>query len=70
MRSVLLEVKYYEDADKLFGTASKQNFVDGVLELFQSHRFDDLPKLILKSAVLREYSVDKLIGILEKKVSK
>lgn len=64
LRTVLLE------ADKLFGTSSKQKFLESVLELFESDHFDDLPKLILKSGILREYSVDKLINILNRKLSK
>lgn len=65
LRAILLEVKYYNNADK-----AKYNFIENVIELFETDSFDDLPKLILKSAVLREHSVDKLINILNKKVTK
>lgn len=70
LRAVLLEIRYQTDADKLFGTTCKQTFIDGVLELFEHHHFDDLPKLILKSPILREYTNDKLINILNKNISK
>lgn len=46
----------------------KQNFVNNIVDLLED--FDDLPKLILKSAILREYSSEKLIAILNKKISK
>lgn len=70
LRSILLDLKGNGDAEKLFGSGSKQNFVDCVLELFENKNYDNLAALVIKSQVLREYAVDKLINILDKTVSK
>ncbi|KAJ8939346.1 hypothetical protein NQ318_005707 [Aromia moschata] len=68
LKRTLLEIKSGLDADKFFGSSSKQNFSESILELLESHGFEDLPSLILKSKVVREYSTDKLIYILSKKI--
>lgn len=57
------------DADKFFGSNSMQNFSDSILYLFENHGYEDLPNLILKSRIIREYSTDKLIYILTEKIS-
>ncbi|XP_044260158.1 Hermansky-Pudlak syndrome 3 protein homolog [Tribolium madens] len=68
LKSVLLEVKYSWEADKFFTSGSKQNFAETILTLLENHNFEDLPNLILKSSILREYSTDKLIQILTQKL--
>ncbi|XP_064214386.1 BLOC-2 complex member HPS3 isoform X2 [Tribolium castaneum] len=69
LKSVLLEIKHSWEADKFFTSGSKQNFAETILELLENHNFEDLPNLILKSSILREYSTDKLIHILTEKLS-
>lgn len=64
----LLEIKSGPDADKLFGTSSKQAFSENILDLLESHNFADLSNLILKSKIMREYSTDKLINVLTQKL--
>lgn len=64
----LLDIKSGPDADKLFGTSSKQAFTDNILELFETRYYVDLPNLILKSKIMREYSTDKLISVLTEKL--
>lgn len=66
----LLEIKSGPDADKLFGTSLKQAFSENILELLEAHSYADLPNLILKSKIMREYSTDKLITVLLQKISK
>lgn len=70
LKSVLLDPKFNNDLEKLFATSSKQSFVESVLELCENHYFDDLPKLVLKCSVLREYFVERIAKILSQKVSK
>lgn len=70
LKSVLLDPKFNNEVDKLFATSSKQSFVEEILELSENHCFEDLPKLILKCSILREYFVDRLVKILNQKVSK
>lgn len=65
----LLDIKSGPDADKLFGTSSKQAFSENILELLEAHNYVDLPNLILKSKIMREYSTDKLISVLQQKIS-
>lgn len=65
----LLNIKSGPDADKLFGASSKQAFSDNILELLEIHNYIDLPNLILKSKIMREYSTDKLINVLQHKLS-
>lgn len=65
----LLDIKSGPDADKLFGTSSKQAFSENMLELLEAHNYADLPNLILKSKIIREYSTDKLITVLVQKLS-
>ncbi|KAJ8917277.1 hypothetical protein NQ315_002294 [Exocentrus adspersus] len=69
LKKTLLEIKSGTDADKFFGSNSKQNFSDSILDLLGNHGYEDLPNLILKSRIIREYSTDKLIFILTEKVS-
>ena len=64
LKQTLLEIKTSHDADRYFGTNSKNNFSEAMLQLLEKHDFSDLPNLILKSRILREYSIDKVIGIL------
>lgn len=59
-----MEIKYSWEADKFFNGGSKQNFVETILELIEKHNIDDLPNLIIKSSILREYSTDRLIQML------
>lgn len=65
----LLNIKSGPDADKLFGSNSKQAFSENILELLENHNYVDLPKLILKSKIMREYSTDKLINVLTQKLT-
>lgn len=69
MKTVLLEVKTGPDADRFFGSTSKQNFSETILDLLENYGYEDLPNLILRSKILREYSTDKLIYILNEKLS-
>lgn len=55
------------DADLFFGSTSKQNFAETILDLLENYGYEDLPNLILRSKILREYSTDKLIYILNEK---
>lgn len=64
----MVDIKSGSDADKLFGTSSKQAFSENILELLEAHNYVDLPNLILKSKVMREYSTDKLISVLTQKL--
>lgn len=66
---ILLDIKSGPDADKLFGTSSKQAFSENILELLEAHNYVDLPNLILKSKIMREYSTEKLINVLQQKLS-
>ncbi|CAG9861597.1 unnamed protein product [Phyllotreta striolata] len=68
LKNTLLDVKAGPDADKIFGSTSKQNFSESILHLLEHHGFEDLPNLILKSKIFREYSTDKLIYILNEKM--
>ncbi|RZC40531.1 Hermansky-Pudlak syndrome 3 protein -like protein [Asbolus verrucosus] len=70
LKTILLEVKHSWEADRFFSGGSKQNFAETILELLENHDFDDLPNLILKSSILREYSTDKLIHILNERLPK
>lgn len=70
LKSILLDPKFNNDVEKFFASNSKQSFVEAILELCESHYFDDLPKLVLKCGILREYFVDRLLKILSQKVSK
>lgn len=63
----LLDIKSGPDADKLFGSNSKQAFSENILELLGTRNYTDLPNLILKSKLMREYSTDKLISVLTQK---
>ncbi|KAL1501585.1 hypothetical protein ABEB36_006883 [Hypothenemus hampei] len=69
LRHILMEIKTSYDVDKYFGTSSKNNFSEAMLVLLEVEGFRDLPNLILKSRILREYSTDKLINILESRCS-
>ncbi|XP_018568137.1 uncharacterized protein LOC108908554 [Anoplophora glabripennis] len=69
LKKTLLEMKSGMDVDKFFGSSSKQNFSDSILDLLENHGYEDLPNLILKSKIIREYSTDKLICILTEKIS-
>lgn len=69
LKNTLLDVKAGPDADKIFGSTSKQNFSESILVLLEHHSYEDLPNLILKSKIFREYSTDKLICILNEKMS-
>nr|XP_023016560.1 uncharacterized protein LOC111505899 [Leptinotarsa decemlineata] len=69
LKKILLEVKVGSDADKIFGTNSKENLSESILDLLENHCYRDLPNLILKSKIIREYSTDKLISILTEKLS-
>ncbi|CAG9770856.1 unnamed protein product [Ceutorhynchus assimilis] len=64
LKNTLLEIKTSYDADKYFGSGSKNSFSEAMLSLLEAQGFSDLPNLILKSRILREYSTDKLINIL------
>ncbi|XP_076256729.1 uncharacterized protein LOC143194058 [Rhynchophorus ferrugineus] len=64
LKHTLLEIKTSFDADRYFGSNSRNNFSEAMLELLENQGFSDLPSLILKSRILREYSTDKLITIL------
>lgn len=64
LKHTLLEIKTSYDADRYFGSNSKNNFSEAMLNLLETQGFSDLPSLILKSRILREYSTDKLINIL------
>ncbi|XP_030747037.1 uncharacterized protein LOC115875658 [Sitophilus oryzae] len=64
LKYTLLEIKTIYDADRYFGTNSRNSFSEAMLDLLESQGYSDLPNLILKSRVLREYSTDKLITIL------
>ncbi|KAJ8953684.1 hypothetical protein NQ314_007292 [Rhamnusium bicolor] len=69
LKKTLLEIKSGLDADKFFGSSSKQNFSESILDLLENHGYEDLPTLILKSKIIREYSTDKLIYILTQRIS-
>ncbi|XP_066255602.1 uncharacterized protein [Euwallacea similis] len=69
LKHTLLDIKTSCDADRYFGTGSKNSFSEAMLNLLESQGFSDLPNLILKSRILREYSTDKLINILLEKCS-
>ncbi|KRT79408.1 hypothetical protein AMK59_8468 [Oryctes borbonicus] len=64
LKATLLDTKYGPDADKHYISGSKQNFSETIIELFQQNYYDDLPNIVLKSNVLREYASDKLITVL------
>lgn len=77
LKTILLEVKFNSDVDRFFiatidggggGGLSRQNFAENVLKLLETYGYEDLPNLILKSRMLREYSIDKLINILTEKL--
>ncbi|XP_017770886.1 PREDICTED: Hermansky-Pudlak syndrome 3 protein homolog isoform X2 [Nicrophorus vespilloides] len=61
LKVVLFDTKLSPD---LFGSSSKQNFAESVLDLFERYNFRDLPNLILKVGILREFGTDRLINIL------
>ncbi|CAH2008089.1 unnamed protein product [Acanthoscelides obtectus] len=69
LKKTLLEINSGVDADRLFGPNSKQNFSEAIFELLEVHGYEDLPNLILKSRIIREYSTDKLISILSNRIS-
>lgn len=69
LKHTLLDIKSSFDADKYFGTGSKNSFSEAMLDLLESQGFSDLPSLILKSRILREYSTDKLVHILAERCS-
>ncbi|CAH0548559.1 unnamed protein product [Brassicogethes aeneus] len=68
LRTILLDIKSGVDVDKCFGSGSKQNFSEAILNLLEVHGYEYLPNLILKSKIIREYSTDKLINILTEKI--
>ncbi|XP_063922297.1 uncharacterized protein LOC135136807 [Zophobas morio] len=70
LKAILLEVRHSWEADKFFSGGSKQSFAETILGLLESHDFDDLASLILKSSILREYSTDRLIHILSDKIAR
>ncbi|XP_060533460.1 uncharacterized protein LOC132706255 isoform X2 [Cylas formicarius] len=67
LKHILREVKTSLDADRYFRSTSKNSFAEIMLDLLESHGYEDLPYLILKSKMLREYSTDKLAQILSDK---
>ncbi|XP_050299811.1 uncharacterized protein LOC126738492 [Anthonomus grandis grandis] len=69
LRYTLLKVKTNYDIDKYFRSGSKNSFSEAMLDLLEGQGYCDLPNLILKSRILREYSTDKLIHILVDKCS-
>ncbi|XP_056637368.1 uncharacterized protein LOC130445640 isoform X1 [Diorhabda sublineata] len=68
LKKTLLDVKVGTDADKIFGPNTRQNFSESILDLLEHQSYEDLPNLILKSKIFREYSTDKLINILTEKI--
>lgn len=62
-----MDAKHGPDADKHYISGSKQNFSETVIDLFQQNSFDDLPNIVLKSNVLREYAADRLMTVLNNK---
>uniref|UniRef100_A0AAR5Q491 CNH domain-containing protein n=1 Tax=Dendroctonus ponderosae TaxID=77166 RepID=A0AAR5Q491_DENPD len=69
LKHTLLEIKTSYEADRYFGNGSKNSFSEAMLDLLERQGFSDLPNLILKSRILREYSTDKLINILVERCS-
>lgn len=63
LKTVLLQIKTWTEADVLFTLLGEQNFVDTVLDLFNKHEPSTLSTLVLKNNLLREYATDKLINI-------
>lgn len=63
LKTVLLQIKTWTEADVLFTLLGEQNFVDTVLDLFNKHDPNSLSTLVLKNNLLREYATDKLINI-------
>lgn len=63
LKTVLLQIKTWSEADVLFTLLGEQNFVETVLDLFSKYDSDNLSTLVLKNNVLREYATDKLINI-------
>lgn len=70
LKTVLLQIKTWNEADILFTLLGEQNFVDTVLDLFNKHDNDTLSTLVLKNNLLREYATDKLINIYVQNSSK
>nr|XP_022901998.1 Hermansky-Pudlak syndrome 3 protein homolog [Onthophagus taurus]XP_022901999.1 Hermansky-Pudlak syndrome 3 protein homolog [Onthophagus taurus]XP_022902000.1 Hermansky-Pudlak syndrome 3 protein homolog [Onthophagus taurus] len=67
LKTILLDTKSSLEIEKLYIAGSKQNISEKIIELFEKHSLDDLPNLILKSNILRQYSTDKLISVLTKR---
>ncbi|CAG9815124.1 unnamed protein product [Phaedon cochleariae] len=68
LKKNLLQVRSGLDAEKIFGSNSRENLSESILDLLESDHYQDLPNLILKSKIIREYSTDKLINILTNKL--
>ncbi|CAG9830670.1 unnamed protein product [Diabrotica balteata] len=69
LKKTLYYVKPGPDADKIFGSSSKQNLSESIMNYLEHHACEDVPNLILRSKIFREYSTDKLIHILTEKIS-
>ncbi|KAI4454775.1 hermansky-pudlak syndrome 3 protein [Holotrichia oblita] len=66
LKTILLDTKHGPEADKHYISVSKQNFSETIIELFEENCYEDLPNIVLKSNVLREYASDKLIAVLNR----
>lgn len=63
LQTVMSDSKF-RTPDTTIKGAWKQNFIEEVLEIFESHNFNDLAHLILKNKMLRDYSTCKFINVL------
>lgn len=68
LKTVLLNMKHSWEIDRFLCGNSKQNFAETILDFLEKHNYADLPNLIIKSTLLREFSTDKLINILTNQI--